>query len=244
MTSCCEITGDGLQSSHDPTRFAATSAGWLIGQAVKNMHADDDEGRLSYQRATELLAHDKTGTEVAARLLKETQNGDPMLRWSLLYVLADAAPAGVGELLTHVASEALPTVNRDSRACENPRDLELLVRTMAIEGLAQVADRQGMETTQRQLMAVLERQLDPALRIEAVKALMRLAPGSADAIRKVLPEELHFAIGLRKSDPQRDLQVEAKFEKQITCEVVAAPAFDKPGRAASPTVCCPPSSRS
>src|SRR5215212_8346028 len=99
MTSCCETTGDGLQASHDPTRFAATSAGWLIGQAVKYMHADDEEGRQSYQRATELLACDSSGTEAAARLLKEVQNGDPMLRWSLLYVLADTAPTGVGELL-------------------------------------------------------------------------------------------------------------------------------------------------
>jgi len=80
---------------------------------------------------------------------------------SLLYVLADAAPTGVGELLTDVAISALPAANRDSQACESPRDLELLVRTMAIEGLAQVADRNGAELTQRQLVSVLERQMEP-----------------------------------------------------------------------------------
>jgi hypothetical protein len=237
MTSCCETTGDGLQASHDPTRFAATSAGWLIGQAVKYMHADDEEGRQSYQRATELLARDSSVTEAAAGLLKEVQNGDPMLRWSLLYVLADAAPAGVGELLTAVAISPLPAANRDSQACESPRDLELLVRTMAIEGLAQVADRNGAELTQRQLVSVLERQTDPTLRIEAAKALMRVAPGSADLIRKILPEELHFAIDLRKAR-ETDLHVEAKFDKPITCEIAAAPVFGQKARSRSPSCSC------
>jgi hypothetical protein len=237
MTSCCETTGDGLQASHDPTRFAGTSAGWLIGQAVKYMHADDDEGRQSYQRATELLAHDSGGTESAARLLKGVQHGDPMLRWSLLYVLADAAPTGVGNLLTDVAVSALPAVNRDSQACESPRDLELLVRTMAIEGLAQVADRNGAELTQRQLVSVLERQMEPALRIEAVKALLRIAPASADLIRKILPEELHFAIDLRKAH-ESDLHVEPKFDTPITCEVAAAPVFGQKARSRSPSCSC------
>ena len=238
MTSCCEITGDGVDPRYEPTRFAATSTGWLVGQAVKYMHADDDEGRQSYQRATELLARDKAGTEATARLLKDMADGDPMLRWSILYVLAHAAPTGVGELLTHVAVSALPSANRDTRACESPRDLEIMVRTMAIEGLAQVAERNGQETTQRQLMIVLEHQAEPALRIEAVKALLSIAPGSAEMIRKILPQDLHFALDLRKAR-ETDIQVEAKLEKQITCEVVAAPVFGQKARAPSPTCSCP-----
>lgn len=237
MTSCCEVTGDGLQSSHTATRFADSTAGWLIGQAIKALHAEDDEAEASYRRATELLGQDKAGTEWAARLLKEAYAGDPMLRWSVLHVLADAAPAGAGELLAYAASERMTERDRESRACESPRDMEILVRTMAIEGLTRIAPRQGVEQTQKQLLAVLERQEEPALRIEAVKALLQVAPGSAEMIRKILPEALHFAIDLKRADA-RELQAEPKFEKQITCEIAAAPAFGVAARAKAPSCSC------
>ena len=57
-------------------------------------------------------------------------------------------------------------------------------------------------------------------------------------IRKILPQDLHFALDLRKAR-ETDIQVEAKLEKQITCEVVAAPVFGQKARAPSPTCSCP-----
>jgi len=72
--------------------------------------------------------------------------------------------------------------------------MEILVRTMAIEGLTRIAPRQGVEQTQKQLLAVLERQEESAaLRIEAVKATAAGCAGQRGDDPQDPAEALHFA---------------------------------------------------
>jgi hypothetical protein len=101
---------------------------------------------------------------------------------------------------------------------------------MAIEGLARLAA--SVDDGSDRLFRVLEAQPEPALRVEAVKALLELDPNTAGRIKDLLPEQLHFALDLRRAKVE---EVDVEPEREETNERLARPPrFDQP--ATSPTI--------
>jgi hypothetical protein len=219
---CQTPTGDGMEVKDARQYFNQDAVSWLVGEGIRNLHACDDQQALAYRRIVELLAQSAAATKAVAQIVRSVAQEDVNLRWSLLYLLADTGDPAAADVFVRVACEPIEPRERDRRACETPRDGEVLVRTMAIEGLGRVAasHKEAVE----KLYRVIEAQPEPALRIEAVKAILAAAPGEADRLKKILPESLHFALTLQRVKAE-SLAVE--FEKAATDKVRQMPHLDQ-----------------
>lgn len=228
-----EPTGDRATSETGRRHFDADASSWLVGEAIARLHSEDCEGQGGYQRAVELLALLDAASSVGA-VFNAAPREDVPLRWSLLYVLAEADDPKAAELFAHIAIEPI-RVERDPKVCESLYDGEVLIRTMAIEGLGRLAARDAGIIDL--LHKVLEAQPDRALRVEAVRAILAAAPKEVERLKKTLPEELHFALTLKHVRAQ-SLAVE--YEASAVDKVRAMPSLDR--TSARPTthncVCC------
>lgn len=231
--SDCAVTGDRNVTEPGRRHFDSDATAWLVGEAVARVHADDGEGQGGFKRAVELLGR-LEATGAFGALLKAVPREDVPLRWSLLYVLAEVGDMRAAELFARVAGEPIRG-ERDPAACESEYDGEVLVRTMAIEGLARLAARDRALVDL--LHNVLETQPEPALRIEAVKAILAAAPDEAKRLKKTLPEDLQFALTLKRVRAQT-LAVE--YEATGVDAVRPMPSLDR--TSLSPTTrthdCC------
>ena len=188
-------TGDGVEASKaSRSVFNRDAVSWLVGQGIRHLHHDDAEGEHALQRVTELLRQSGQASVTIGQALHDADADDHSLRWALLYLLDTVAEPRAAEVFFRAAAEPVPARERYPRGCETPRDGEVLVRTMAIAGLARLArhdrDVQGM------LLKLLDAQPERALRVETVKALLEADRGHAERIRSMLPQELHFALDL------------------------------------------------
>lgn len=228
---CRKITADGLDLGDTRRHFDMDATSWLVGEAIRHMNAADDKQELAYRRTTELLAQSATATKTIAQILYRVPRHDVNLRWALLYLLADIGDPHATGVFIEAAVEAIEPRERDRRACETPRDGEVLVRTMAIEGLARVTAAHKLGTDM--LYRIIEAQPEPALRIEAVKAILDMAPNEAERLKKTLPEQLHFALSLKRVKAE-SLAVE--FDSKATDMVKQMPQLG--AVKTTPTVSC------
>lgn len=82
---------------------------------------------------------------------------------------------GTAAWLTRIALEKLPDTGHGD-GCESPRDGEVLVRVMAVEGLGQLVDSEGAKVVKEALTKIVAGQPDPAIQSAGVVQLVRLDP--------------------------------------------------------------------
>jgi hypothetical protein len=191
MTSDDQRHGDTARRSESKRVFDESRTAWLVGEAVRLLNAGDDEARADYRRAVELLADTGEAAATVRAILSNVRHEDVPLRWSLLYVLSDTGDTRAISLFSDIAASEVPRVDRTS--CESPRDGEVLVRTMAIEALARLAADPGAIEG---LFLVLQRQSEPALRAEAVKALR----GHDDRVSELLGDDERWMLDLKRRE--------------------------------------------
>ena len=191
------LSGDGVVDADDRSRqvFNRDAVAWLVGQGIRHLNAADADGEHALLRVRELLQRADAASATIAQALHDCAQDDHSLRWSLLYLLDGLDDPRAAEVFYRAAAEPVPAADRYPRGCETPRDGEVLVRTMAIAGLARRA--RGDAKAADMLFKLLEAQPERALRVETVKALMAADPGHAERIRALLPQELHFALELK-----------------------------------------------
>ena len=170
MRPAVQATDDTIEVEEGRQHFDATSHDWLVGEAIGLLHAADEAGMRGYRRAVELLGECGDATTIVRRILGDVPVEDVPLRWSLLYVLADVEAVDAIPLFRDIAAAPLPEVRRSG--CETPADGEVLVRTMAVEGLGRFIRRDHEASAAADaLRVVLREQREQALRVEVVKAL-------------------------------------------------------------------------
>ncbi|MEP7364853.1 MAG: hypothetical protein ABI972_16490 [Acidobacteriota bacterium] len=205
--SCNDSMGqsgsDRLDLSAGTRHFDASTTGWLLGEAIRHLNTGDDEGSLAYQRVIEILAERKDAMETAAQLSFRAAPGDVPLRWNLLYLIGAFAGSNAADFLVRTAMEPLP--ERQRVGCEGPRDLELLVRTMAVESLQYVARRHAEAADH--VLKLVGSNLERPVLIEAVKAAKEL--GLADKVRGILKAEDHWMLDIRTARTE-EVVVEAE----------------------------------
>lgn len=151
---------------------------------------------MAFKRTVELLEKMPEAAAAIVQAFHDAPREDHSLRWALLYLLAEVGGPSAAEMFFKAAAEPVPSRDRYPQGCETPRDGEVLVRTMAIAGLARTGPKN--KNAIELLYKLLEAQPERALRIETVKALMAVDPNAAGRIKETLPKELHFAIGITK----------------------------------------------
>lgn len=204
-------------------RNERTPDAWLIAQGIRHLHAVDDAGVQEYKHAVELLKARESAPKLVEVALLAADPHDIPLRWALLYLLSDLEHPSSDEVFVRAASQPLPEGLR-GQGCTTIRDGEILVRTMAIAGLARVPDTD--RRVEKGLLSLLRKLEEPALRIEVVKALVKLNPTNGEVIRETLPEDQRFMLYLRCAD-KKELSIE--IDRQDGKDKLARPPrFDRP----------------
>lgn len=218
--------GDSLDVNAESRLFDISDTAWLVGQGVRYLNTADKEGELAYLRVVELLRRcGKDLLETVAGLFRQAKSGDAPLRWNLLHVLGDAGDIGTADFLVHTALERLPEASPD-QGCEGARDMEMLVRTMAVHALHRIAKRHP-EVSEAILKIVSERPDRPIL-IEAVKVASDL--GLKDRVQYLLPKEDQWILDIRRArteevfaEPEREDGKERGFTPPKSGSLYTAP---------------------
>jgi hypothetical protein len=201
---------DRLQILKDRRSSDTSAKAWLVQQGIRSLHGADKEGDFSYKHIIELLSRIEAGDSIV-QLIRTAPQADIPLRWSLLYLLGEIADKRAAKWLAQFSVEALPA---KGEGCEGPRDTELLLRTMAIESLKNIAVRHREASDY--LLKIISDHPDRAVLIEAVKAAVEL--GFKEKIAGILPKEDHWILEIRKAtmaslqaDPERTDTNERSF---------------------------------
>lgn len=230
--SCEENTvrngGDSISTNSGKRPFDKSATAWLIGQAVRYLNASDRESELSYERVVELLKRCAGDVlETVTGLLRQSKNSDPMLRWNLLHVLGDAGDHTAGDLLVRSALAKSPEPDGEE-GCQKAGDIEILVSTMAVHALREIA-RRHPEAADRVLQVVSEKPIRPIL-VEAVKAARDL--GLEEKVKELLSEEDRWILDIRTArvqelfaEPEREDTKERGFTAPKFGEHYTAPRF-------------------
>lgn len=223
---------DRLEIESGERHFDRSTTAWLIGEGVRHLHSTAEEGGVAYQRVTELLRDRRDLTEAVTQLSKALGPSDVSLRWTLLQILGDAGDESAASVFVRVAVAPLPA-DDERRGCESPRDGEILVRTMAVEGLQLLAGRHPHAA--ELLLEIVKSAPDRALVIEAVKTASAL--GLRDKVRDILPKESHWMLDIRRA---RTDEVVADPERKDGNERIFSPPKFGTARTTPKTTCCCP----
>lgn len=228
--SCNEQTsndnGDKLECNGEHRPFDWSATAWLIGQGVQYLNTADKEGELAYLRIVELLRC--CGRELlntVIRLYRQAGVGDAMLRWNLLCILGDTGDRSAAEFLVGSALAPIPEAAPD-QGCEGPRDMEMLIRTMAVHALHRIAER-NPEASEALLNVVSGHPIRPIL-IEAIKCAHQL--GLKERVQELLPKDDHWMLDIRRArieevfaDPERTDGKERGFTPPRSGDLYTAP---------------------
>jgi hypothetical protein len=189
---------DSLEVVAGTRLFDRSATAWLLGQAVRYLNTADTEGELAYTRIVETLRRCGDDLlETIGGLFRQVKTGDTTLRWNLLYVVGDAGDGSAADFLVRAALRQLPEIREDA-GCESDRDMEILVCTMAVHALQNVAGRHA-EASDSLLKIVSAQPARPIL-IEAVKVAVEL--GLRDRVRELLSKDDHWILDIRHARPQ------------------------------------------
>jgi len=203
--------GDCLEVEAGKHPFDVSATAWLVGEGVRYLNTADKEGELAYRRVVELIRRCcKDIVKTVTELFLQANSGDAPFRWSLLYILGDTGDASAADFLVRIALKKLPDAKPDE-GCEGARDAEMLVSTMAVHALQQVAKRHP-KVSEQLLKIVSGRPAQPIL-IEVVKVAGEL--GLKEKVRDFLPKEDHWILDIRQARKEEIYaEPERKDEKE------------------------------
>lgn len=183
----------------DIERLEGTAGAFLA--ALQLAFSDDDPD--AFDRSIEDLRNDSSFLETAESLY-ESQPEDSSFRWGVLYVVSRVAPLGAMTWLETIALQDLPDEDDAASFCETKRDGELLVGTMAVEGLGLLTKTDGVDVVLKSLQTVISGDVDPAIRSAAVVQFLKIDAASRDRIRALLPKRMEYLADVHlEVDPAR-----------------------------------------
>jgi hypothetical protein len=174
---------------------------WLLGQCIRLAHSAGQRSHDEYRNVIRLLLRDPRAAVVAVDRWIEAAPHDPMLRWSLLYVLAELEDGACLELLERQALRQMPERLRRQGVCEQSADYEELVAVMAIEGVVRLAAAGDTDAVQA-LLRIITRQDRRSLRRPAAVGLVSVLPEFRQRVKELLPESEHYVLDLRPATPE------------------------------------------
>jgi hypothetical protein len=184
-----------------PTRpDAGNEHDWLIGQALALMHAGDKAAHHQLEQALGLIGRHSDAVVQGVKERIDGSRDDPMLCWSLLWILDRA---GVVDALHLFAQEASRPIRRDedSDGCEHWSDLEQLVAIEAAEALVHLAER-GIAEAVDALFDVVTNQRNGTVRGVAARGVASARPEARERLIEVLGEDRnvldHERVGFEK----------------------------------------------
>lgn len=176
-----------------------------LALALRLMHWTDERAQHRYDEAVRGLTRDASAVAAAAEQWIEAAAEDPMLRWALLFVIADMRDALCLKLLRRQALRRAPQRVRREGVCEQAADFEEMVVVMAIAGLGALAE-DGVGDAVDALLEVVAGQDRRSLRRPAAAALVAVSPQQRQRVCDTLPAEDRYVLDLRIAT-EEDLSV-------------------------------------
>jgi hypothetical protein len=195
-TRDCSCHCSGAEQANEPAKWIARDpATWLIGQVLSTLHSDCDNSKQAHQQSLQMLGKMEDASTAIGQLVHNAPEHDHSLKWALLHILSNLKREDSADIFLRVAAEPVRGEEAYGKGCETARSGEILVRTMAIEGLSEVVktNKHFIEY----LWKLLDAQTERSLRIEIVKAILAADPDAIGRLKDMLPKDLHFALELK-----------------------------------------------
>ncbi len=219
---------DRLALDEGARHFDLTATAWLVGQAVTQLNDAGERGEHHYLHAVSLLRGCDDASATLLQLLSQAPESDPMLHWCLLYVLGDVGGVEAADYLVRFAVSPLRENPRG--CCEGPADTDLLLRTMAVEALGSIAERNGKAADH--LLKLVKRKPARPVLIEAVKVSVAL--GRREQVAELLADDLRWVVDIRKADCA---EIQAEPEREDGTERSFTPPL-REHHAGKPSIVC------
>ncbi len=219
---------DSIEGKLTSRPFDRSGTAWLLGQAVRYLNTADKEGEAGYARTVEVLRNCGTDVlETVNGIFQQVKSGDTTLRWNLLYVLGDTGDRSAAEFFIRTALRRLPEAI-EQEGCQNARDMEMLVSTMAVHAVQKLAVRHP--ETSEAVLQIIARRPEQAILIEAVKVATEL--GLRDKAKEILREHDYWILDIRKArteeivaEPEREDGKERGFTPPKSGSLYTAPSM-------------------
>ncbi len=224
---------DSLQIVIPDPPIEKTPTSWLVRRALQALNSVGEGSEREYSHAVELLRERADASSTLQELFRSSATHDVGLRWGALYIAGDIGDARTAEYLLRAATEPLPKQD-DDKACEGPQDMELMIRTMAVESLEKVA-RRNPDNAEILLKLIAAKPERPVL-IEAVKAARNL--GLADRAADLLADNDRWILNI-KIAPVREIAAEPERGNDSALGYMP-PAHKRKGSASPVAACCSP----
>jgi hypothetical protein len=182
---------DMLRVRDERYSYTTSAHTWLVQHAVRCLNSTNQEDEAVYKYVLELLSRNESSTEII-QLVRSVPESDSMLRWNLLYILGDVGDKKAAKWMAEFIVRPLP---EKGEGCEGPRDIELLLRTMAIESLQKIAKRYAEVSDL--FLNIISQKPDRGILIEVVKAAVEL--GLKEKLVQELSKDHHWILELRKA---------------------------------------------
>lgn len=200
---------DTLVTEESPVAPAGSEAA-LLQRALIAVHTGDDSPEGGFDELTDTMRRaGQAVVDAAAAWIETCRKSDPMLAWSLLYVLDRSEVAEAVDLYTREALR--PIVRADEGGCYSEADVDELVAAEACEALSRRAAAGDGRATER-LLSIVTSPPSRAVRVTAARATYAALPKTRERLEELLGDEA----GCLRWDvvPAEQLGVETDDERE------------------------------
>lgn len=217
------------------TVIAATPEGMLLQRLIEAADAFGDDAEDHYRETLEDAKHHSNGVLVEiARALGHCAEDDYPTRWALVHAAGQLRDEGALALLSSVVKTPIPDeLSSDPHSFSSVEE-ETVIRTTAVDAIADLAVRGQHEEAEEALIAFLDLP-SFSLRRAAVTGLKSAPRGEElrERIASCLPDDEQFLLDIQKADV-RDVEQIADPTRHLSelgrAETKSAPpSFDRKG---------------
>jgi hypothetical protein len=197
-------TDDHLTAEDNPSSATApadpNSPEGLVRNAITLMSASGPHAEADYQGALRALARQPAAAVAAvSEMYRATAEDHYITRWAHVQLLSDLRDKAALDLFQNVLATPIPPEKAPGMVTYSTVGEEVMIRTTAIEGITRLAaagDRRA-----RDLLRKYAQHEVFSIKRAAVQGYLEAAgPDARDDLRKVLREQDHFILDLRRTD--------------------------------------------
>ena len=178
-----------------------------------------EEARERVAASLERLRADPAGNAgVLAETYERLDEGEYLLRWTLMRMLADLETGESRDLLAAVAHAPLPPERLEDTHYGSTRERELTIRLRAVEGLSALA-RAGDRSAEEDLLKLASRgEEGTGVQLRAIKGYLSAGGDSrerAALLSRALPESLHDVLTVEVTSAEEFEARNAEFRRPV-----------------------------
>lgn len=172
----------------------------LARNTISLMAATGPDAESNYQAALRTLARQPDAAVAAvAEIYRATPEDQYLTRWAQVHLLSDLREKAALDFFEKILTEPIPPEKAPDMITYSTVGEEVMIRTTAVEGITRLA-----ATGNRRALELLRKYAQHevfSIKRAAVQGYLEAAgPDARDQLRKILREEDHFILNIRRRD--------------------------------------------